>query len=290
VTPPDGFVPDPKCIVCKGDGVLLDSAGRQENCACRGVPRRDPYAQPSEGWVGDALAGVLADAERRAAATEEHRRACNAAPCLRCDRRLCGCGDVVIGATRCDTCRMLHRAIKALEPVRASIPKRFRWAYEDHDAIRQRVKASPELIARALANPPSTDMVLFGDTAMGKTSLVVGMLDAWVQQDPEARKGARFVEAYGLAGARARHPLGQGEAPEVIAAMDATLLVIDDLGSEIDDRRNVLADVIFHRHNEELPTWVTTGFTAEQLMARYGSAVVRRMLEQGKRVELGGKR
>ena len=61
------MIPDPKCIVCRGDGVLLDSAGRQENCACRGVARRDPYAQTSVGWVGDALSSVLADAAKRSA-------------------------------------------------------------------------------------------------------------------------------------------------------------------------------------------------------------------------------
>jgi DNA replication protein DnaC len=187
----------------------------------------------------------------------------------------------------CAACTEAKRLPRLLAGIRESVPKRFRWAFDaTPETLRGRVRASDEFIARGLANPPNADVVFFGDTAAGKTSLAVAMLDAWVRHDPAERKGARFVESYWLAGARARHPLGQGEAPAVLDAMCAPLLVLDDVGSEADDRRNVIADVIFHRHNEELPTWITTGFSAEQLMARYGSQVLRRILENGKRVQL----
>lgn len=286
------MIPDPKCIVCKGDGVVLDSVGRQENCACRGVPRRDPYAPTSAGWVGDALGSVIEAAAKRQEAAEAHRAACTDRPCTACERFVCACGKPFDGAKnfRCRDCWRASKLETALAPMRESVPKRFRWAMSGGPELGQRVKASPDLVARALKAPPSGDMLLHGDTATGKTSLVVAMLDAWVRQDPEQRAGARFVESYWLAGARARHALGQGEAPAVTSAMKATLLVLDDLGSESDDRRNVIADVVFHRHNEELPTWITTGFTVEQLVNRYGSQVIRRIVEQGKRVELGGKR
>jgi DNA replication protein DnaC len=286
---------DARCMVCRGTGEV-DAWGRTERCACVDVPRRDPYAPPSAGWVGETMGVVLASVAKRQAEAEEHARTCTDRPCDRCQRYVCSCGKPVDGWRRtferpaCDDCRRAKRTAQALEPVRGSVPKRFRWTFDATvEKLRGRVRASDEFIARGLANPPSSDAVFFGDTAAGKTSLAVAMLDAWVRRDPDERKGARFVESYWLAGARARHPLGQGEAPAVIEAMEAGLLVVDDLGSEADDRRNVLADVIFHRHNEELPTWITTGFTAEQLVARYGSQVLRRVLENGKRVTLGAK-
>lgn len=279
---------DPKCLVCQGSGY----SEPEIPCCCTEHVRRDPYVAGKSGWAGDALAGVMASAQRRHEEREAHANVCTDRPCTRCERYVCACGKPFDGARnhRCRDCWRTEKNRQALDPMRGSVPKRFRWAFDaTTDALRGRVKASDEFIARGLASPPSGDMVLYGDTAMGKTSFAVAMLDAWVRQDPEQRAGARFFEAYWLAGARARHPLGQGESPEVLAAMNASMLLLDDVGSETDDRRNVVADIIFHRHNEELPTWITTGFTAEQLVGRYGSQVLRRILEHGKGVKLGSR-
>lgn len=284
------MIPDPNCGTCKGEGFLTD--GGHRNCECRGIPERDRYARPSEGWATDSLRSVLEDAARKQAEREEHARSCSDRPCRRCQRHFCACGAAYDGPDRrCEPCLKTERDEAAAAPALASVPKRFRWALgATPETLLDRVKSSRELVARALANPPTGDMVLQGDTAMGKTSLAVAMFGAWLRQEPQARGGARFVDAFWLAGAKARHPLGQGEAPEVLAAMKAPMLLLDDLGSETDDRRNVIAEVIFHRHNEELPTWITTGFAPEQLMARYGSQVLRRLLENAKRVELGAKK
>lgn len=252
---------------------------------------RDLYGPAGAGWIGDVLGDVLKRAAEQTAASEAHAASCTDRPCERCERKVCPCGAPFDGYGKtCRACSEAASLLEVLKPMRASIPKRFRWALgAEPSVLRGRVRISEEAIARALAAPPSTDMLLMGDTAAGKTSLVVAMLDAWVRQDTYNRKGARFVEAYWLAGTRGRHPLGQGEAPLVTEAMEASLLVLDDLGSEIGDHRNVIADVIFSRHNDELPTWITTGWTPEQLMERYGSQIVRRIVEHGKRVTLGGK-
>jgi DNA replication protein DnaC len=285
-------IPDPNCATCKGDGFLTE--GGHRNCECRGIPARDPYARPAEGWAFDALQSAIDDADKRQRDREEHARTCNERPCFRCGKHVCReCSKPFDGngAGKCPACVRAEREAKALERVHGTVPKRFRWALTaDRPTLLGRVKASAELVDRAVANPPAGNMVLLGDTAAGKTSLAVAMFDAWARQDPLQRVGGEFVEAYWLAGARARHALGQGEAKLVEDAMSATLLVLDDLGSEIDDRRNVIADVIFHRHNEDLPTWITSGFSIEQLMGRYGSQVIRRIVENAKRVELGGKR
>jgi hypothetical protein len=282
---------DPRCLVCDGRGTVRDSAGRDEVCPCTNGPRRDPYAEPKAGWLGEVVPDILRIAAQGKAAAEAHAASCTDRPCKRCERNVCPCGAPFDGwGKQCHACADRAERLEALKAVHESIPKRFRWALgAELGVLRGRVRGSDELIYRALANPPGTDLLLMGDTAAGKTSLAIAMLDAWVRQDTYARKGARFVESYWLAGARGRHPLGQGEAPLVREAMGATLLVLDDLGSEVGDHRNVIADVIFHRHNEELPTWITTGWTPEQLMERYGSQVVRRVVEHGKRVTLGGK-
>jgi DNA replication protein DnaC len=285
-------IPDPNCAKCKGDGFTTE--GGHRNCECRGIHERDPYARPSAGWAFDALQSAIDDADRRQREREEHARTCTERPCLRCSKHVCtqcskAFDDRYPG--KCQACRRAEREASALERLHSTVPKRFRWALgADRSTLLGRVKASPELVDRAIASPPSGNMVLLGDTAAGKTSLVVAMFDAWARQDPIARIGGEFVEAYWLAGARARHALGQGESQMVETAMNATLLVLDDLGSEVDDRRNVLQDVVFHRHNEDLPMWITSGFAVEQLMGRYGSQVIRRILENAKRVELGAKK
>lgn len=274
---------DPRCLVCRGSGFR---PGSDEPCDCKPFMPRNADNQ--------TLADIMAVGMRRAAETESHRQSCDARPCARCERFTCRCGTPFDGArpdASCDACRAKAKFVAALGKLRDAVPDRFHWCLTqepDVDLVGARVKASPELVRRALERPPTGDMMLVGDTSAGKTSLAVAMLVAWVRQDPDARAAARFAESWWLAGAAARHPLGQGEAPDITAAKRAPLLVIDDLGSEIDDRRGVIAEVVFQRHNKTLPMWVTTGFDTDYLVGRYGSQVVRRIIELGKLVKLGG--
>ena len=50
---------------------------------------------------------------------------------------------------------------------------------------------------------------------------------------------------------------------------------------------NPIPDIIFARHAEDRPTWVTTGLTREQLVKRYGLGVVARIFERAKVIRLG---
>lgn len=81
-------------------------------------------------------------------------------------------------------------------------------------------------------------------------------------------------------------------------ALDAPLLLLDDLGQEREDRDGCITDVVYGRSNADLPTWVTCGLSskeqtleafASQLSRRYDGGFVRRILETGKRVTLGGR-
>lgn len=261
--------------------------------------RDKPNDESGGGWVREALGGVFARMAKLQAEAEAHAAECTDRPCDRCQRFVCRrCSAAVDGAKTCRGCDAAESMEALMKPTRDSVPQHFRWAFDAADAaLRGRVQGTPEMIRRGLENPPSTSLLFVGDTGAGKTSFAVAMLGAWVRLEPSKRAGARFVEAGWLARARARHRLGE-EAPLVQNALTAPLLVLDDLGSEREDRDGCITDVIYGRSNSELPTWVTCGLAGKELTIeafaavlanRYDGGFVRRIIENGKRVMLGAK-
>jgi len=135
--------------------------------------------------------------------------------------------------------------------------------------------------------------LIIGPTSIGKTSAVVWAVKRVVKQSrSELRQraaaaghrgpigiGARvcWARAVELANARLQHGLGAGEAPLVLKAEDADLLVIDDLGGET--RSDALEAVLACRYDRGLPTIVTSGKTSQELEERYGQALLRRVIE-----------
>lgn len=244
---------------------------------------------------GSWLAAVVPDIMAAQKLAEEHAAGCEARPCERCDRFLCDrCGAPIDGRKRCRPCDDAEYDTTCLATTRASIPTRFRWAIDAKlDNLAPRVKASRALVEAALERPPSSWLPFVGRTAAGKTSLAVAMLDAWVRASPSQRRGSLFVESAWLSRARARHKLGQGECELVEQCLAAPLLLLDDLGQEREDRDGCITDVVYGRSNADLPTWVTCGVEgdaqafAEHLSKRYDGGFVRRIIENGRRVELG---
>lgn len=276
------------CVYCNDTGVR-EFEGIVAKCGCALKREREAEAAREQELRRVDFETLSENIRRAAEDREKHKAECAARPCTICERHVCACGKPFDGDRRtCETCRNEVLIRHAVTSVAATVPPRFKWAIAaDTATLQSRVKLAPERIAKALAEPPDGDLVLVGNTGTGKTSLAVAMLASAVRARPELRSKDRFASTYLLAGARARHPLGQGEAPEVQKAMTAPLLLLDDVGSEADDRRNVISDIVFARHEADLPTWVTTGFSPEQLMARYGSALIRRLIEVRKPVELG---
>jgi DNA replication protein DnaC len=172
-----------------------------------------------------------------------------------------------------------HDALGALE---RTIPPAYQWSRFSAPELPMRV--APSAIAQAQASWRDPRVCLMGVSRAGKTSLAVAMLRQWVRS---SERSAAFLRAYKLAGARLRHPAGHGEPEIVELALKAPLVLIDDLGCERDSPTNAVVDVIFERHDDGLPTWVTTGLTREQLLARYGLGVVARIFERARVVRVG---
>lgn len=231
--------------------------------------------------------------ERRAAALAAHQASCTAEECKTCERVKCyRCQAVKQGlGGLCDACIDRERFERAKVRVFASIPRRFRWAIDCNlSQLSERVKLPPDRISAALAwgagleaVPPS--LALTGDTGAGKTSLAVALFATWFAK--HRNEGARFVAAIELGLARVRHPLGEGDPAAVLAAVDAPLLILDDLGAEAPAHADVVRQVLHRRHNDDLPTWVTSGLTYAQVASRYDGGLARRLFEEAKHVALG---
>ena len=172
----------------------------------------------------------------------------------------------------------LRRASASLE---RSIPPTYRWATLDAKELPDRVCAPAIGIGKTAYHEPR--VCLMGQTRSGKTSLAVAMLRAWVAKHERI---ALFIPAHRLGVARIQHAAGHGEAELVETAMQAPMVLLDDLGSERDFPINPIADVIFERHAQDLPTWMTTGFTREPLVTRYGAGVVARLFERARVIQV----
>jgi hypothetical protein len=137
--------------------------------------------------------------------------------------------------------------------------------------------------------------VLCGETGSGKTSAAVAVvhkLKEWGIEETLAQtagssmhrtlwaiRNLQWFTGSEIARARRCAPLGEGEAEPIQKAMDAGLLVIDEVGFETLD--TALFDVIDHRYGQGTNTIITTGLRPAEFESRYGSALWRRLTERG---------
>lgn len=161
-----------------------------------------------------------------------------------------------------------------------AVPTSFRWV--DDDAL-LRARTCDTALMQASGAVEKTRVVLQGAAGTGKTSLACWML--WQRR---YERPLVFISAWDLGKARARHPLGAGDPLEVQTARRAAILILDDLGAERLNRDGDIEDVVYHRHAHGQTTWVTTGFTQDQITDRYGDGIARRLFEGADIIDCGG--
>lgn len=178
-----------------------------------------------------------------------------------------------------------QRAAEAMA-IRGALPPFLRSG--SHEAMTARV-AVKDFTAGALGwRWGHGNLLLLGPTGTGKTTacavLFRLLLAQGVRDGGPAWENARFMawfRADDLAEAKREWPLGKGEAPDLMRASRARLLVLDDAGWDRDP--SACSVVLAARYEAALPTILTSGKTEHELIGHYGAAVVRRMTETGGR-------
>jgi DNA replication protein DnaC len=172
------------------------------------------------------------------------------------------------------------------------------WCSTDSPEFKQRVSKKFQAFAKSYAGNVSA--VLLGPTGRGKTSAAlaaVKRIKATAESVAIENPTAELQRIFGLhqiakmrwhsgsqiALARKQHALGKGEAELITDAIQASLLVIDEVGFEPLD--GALFDVVDGRYMRQKPTVITSGLAPEAFKAKYGDALWRRLTERGAIVE-----
>lgn len=187
-----------------------------------------------------------------------------------------------------------RREVQRLQVFSAEMLSRIPPAYAGAglDAQWLQELVGEDAIARARASLGAPRAAFLGPPGAGKTSLAAAMFRADVLAQTESRKlhGYRWISSHKLAKARAGQPLGEGEAPLVEAALEAAVLVLDELGAEDPRYASAVAEVLYERHEQARRTWVTTGAGPKEIANRYGGGISRRVFEDAVVFRLAGRR
>ena len=204
----------------------------------------------------------------------------------------------------CQTCadgETDRRRLQLRQALADMTPPHYRWATQNAPELVQRVTPS-NAIARAFAAIAATSVVFVGPAGTGKTCLgravwveaVVGGVHptrrtSSVGEPIYAGGNGLFVTTFELAKARREHKLGNGEAELIEDAILVRALLLDELGSEAGRGDTTVSEIIHERHARDLQTFYTTPYSLEDLQARYGAGIARRIFESAAVIRLGGK-
>ena len=154
------------------------------------------------------------------------------------------------------------------------VPAGFRCRFDSVD-IQKRVRRQGAIVEAREATTKRVVLIV-GPAGTGKSSLLAAM---YRQRAVAKRERNAFIMAKDIAVARQQHELGKGEPPLVRRALEAPILCLDDLGNDKPVPGSAISDVIFERHAQRRPYWVTTALTRKETHDRYGDGLVRRITE-----------
>lgn len=166
------------------------------------------------------------------------------------------------------------------------------WCSFGTDRFESSADEAPEMVSFCLAwKRIMGSAILSGPTGVGKTVCMValgrrliGKLDSNPPLAIEVQswiRRVRFIAAEHLVRAYRQHPLGKGSPPGASRAETASLLLLDNLGNESQDRDAVIFELIDQRYMAGRPTIMTTHLDEREMRARYGDALVRRIVDHG---------
>lgn len=249
----------------------------------------------SDDLFDDDFKALIAENQRIQA---EHEAACTATPCDRCNRMLCrDCKASVDGrkfefnaVPRCAPCARKDQLLTMAKPALATLPKAFDAAELDAAWLATLVGATA--MQQARSSLTSGQVTFLGLPGSGKTSLAVAMLRAVLRAEvatagPRWKATHLYVSSFALAKARSSAPLGS-EAPLIERALSAPLVIVDEFGGEDPRHASAVKEVVYERHAQDLPTWVTTGVGPREIADRYGGGIARRVFEDAVVFKLGG--
>ena len=192
----------------------------------------------------------------------------------------CACG-AQSNVVPCWTCSEAKRRASERDRAKLSaadvLPARYRWASLGHADLSRRVQLPGGLTVRDAAQRVlgSPRVLLHGPSGSGKTSLAFACLR-------DRLPDAMWTTAGDIGSARGQHHMGDGEASLIERCIAAPLLLVDEVKpSTVRGANEAFVAVVDKRHDRDLPTWVTTGMTREQLVAAYGDGILRRLTEHG---------
>ncbi|HEX7666050.1 MAG TPA: ATP-binding protein [Polyangiaceae bacterium] len=180
-------------------------------------------------------------------------------------------------AERDESERRRRDAIRAFE---SSLPAHYRWARLSDPLLAKRVR----LETLPMTVPARGNVVFMGPSGAGKTSLAVALLRALFERELAksdehcSPSRYRFVHARQLAVARL--PGTSFDVSDLRSALNAAILLLDDIGNDCMIPSSPVSDVISERHAEERATWITTELGATQIAERYGAGIGRRIFER----------
>lgn len=187
----------------------------------------------------------------------------------------------------------------------ASIPARFAdltigtLARLDDPAKREAVAACQSLIesgAIMQRGQGRNSLLLSGPFGVGKTGLLTATMAHFLEQG----NSGLWIEFYDLVLAVQAGYSDGSSAQRMEAAREADWLLLDDVGdlerrsngaivAETDDRRKILYQILNHRHNNRLPTLITSNLNPGQFSQQFGARVTERVMESFAIVGIGGR-